>query len=992
MMRTGTGDGRDRECHGSPTLGVFFRRRWRWLLVACALAVSAYAVAGYWLVPWLVRTWVPDYVPGRAGATLTLGEVKVDPFRLRMDIADARLDDGSPQPLMAAELMRFDLELASLWRRAWVLSEVHIQAPQVRAEIRADGSLNLADLLPEDMDPDAPWPDARIGSLSVAGGQIRFADYSRRGEPGAALLPLDFHLRDFRTRGDGGQFNLQAATEAGERLAVEGRLSLSPYASQGRLALHDLRLPGVQRFVPDALPFVVADGQADLAVDYRIALAPGQPLQLDLEIPRIDVRDLAIRAQDVDEAWIHVPQATVEQVAGSLQERRLAIGSIHAQGARLQAWREADGSLSVSRLLAPATAAADDEALDGWQVSLDRFALEQGHLALQDRTLRPAAGFELDALEVTARGLSADLQGSWPVSVRARINRQAPLRMEGTVQPASLAAELAVELGALPLQTVAAYLPSHPGLRIRTGDVAGAGKLVLRAAQGARPQIDFEGDGSLSRLEIAETSPARPLLSWKRVEASGLRYRMSPDSVQARRLVVHEPFARVVIDPDGNINLFQILGIAPPSLPVIGGADKAGRAAKAGNVAGPATDIAGSLAAMPVRVDEVDLVGGTLSVADYSIEPNFRANVQDLRGSIRSISTDPDTVTRIDLSGHVLNRFSPVQIQGESTVLAFDRHTDLRMSFKNIELPVFNPYSGRFAGYAIDKGKLTTELHYRIDDRALVADHHVVVDQLEWGEATDSKDKVPLPVKLGTALLKDRHGVIDLELPVTGSLDDPQFRIGPLVWQVLRNLVVKVVASPFAALGALFDGAEQAQFVDFAPGSAELTEASREGLRALADGLASKPGLTLEIPAATAEGLDAQALGEQHLRAALATAAGVAPDAFDYAALAGGARYKALAALYRSELGARAEFPDEVEGQEGRDAREQARIDWLESQLLQRHAASPEALSILARRRAEAVQVALLDDGSLEQSRAFMAADRGAQAHDGSMRMELKLQ
>ena len=142
-------------------------------------------------------------------------------------------------------------------------------------------------------------------------------------------------------------------------------------------------------------------------------------------------------------------------------------------------------------------------------------------------------------------------------------------------------------------------------------------------------------------------------------------------------------------------------------------------------------------------------------------------------------------------------------------------YTDLAMSFRNIELSTFNPYSGKFAGYNISKGKLTTELHYKVDGRKLDAQHHIIVEQLEFGDKTESKDAVSLPVKLAVALLKDRNGVIDLNLPVTGSLDDPKFKLGPIIWKVFVNILEKAVTAPFALLGSLFGGGPDLQFVDF---------------------------------------------------------------------------------------------------------------------------------------------------------------------------------
>ena len=235
---------------------------------------------------------------------------------------------------------------------------------------------------------------------------------------------------------------------------------------------------------------------------------------------------------------------------------------------------------------------------------------------------------------------------------------------------------------------------------------------------------------------------------------------------------------------------------------------------------------------MPVRIREVLVAGGTMDFADFSVQPNFAAAIEGLSGNITGVSTDPNARAKVKLEGNV-GEFSPVLIAGELQPFAYDRYTDIALSFKNISLPVFNPYSGKFAGYNIAKGKLFTDLHYQVDNRKLAAQHKIRIDQLEWGEATASKDEATLPVKFATSLLKDADGVITLDIPVSGTLDDPTLRIGPIVWQVIKNILSKAVTAPFRALGALFKGAEEAQFIDFQPGLAELDPAAAERLNAL---------------------------------------------------------------------------------------------------------------------------------------------------------------
>src|SRR6202035_2380110 len=230
-------------------------------------------------------------------------------------------------------------------------------------------------------------------------------------------------------------------------------------------------------------------------------------------------------------------------------------------------------------------------------------------------------------------------------------------------------------------------------------------------------------------------------------------------------------------------------------------------------------------APMPMAIRKIVFHAGQANFSDLSVQPNFSTGIQSIEGSVIGLSSKANSRAKVDIHGAV-DAFSPVDITGEANFLSAALYTDLKMNFRNMELSVFNPYSGKFAGYNITKGKLTTEMHYKVQDRKLDAQHHIIIEQLEFGDKTESKDAVSLPIKLAVALLKDRNGVITLDLPVTGTLDDPTFRLGPIIWKVFVNIVEKAVTAPFALLGSLFGGGPDIQFIDFQPGVGTLDPAA----------------------------------------------------------------------------------------------------------------------------------------------------------------------
>ncbi|MCL4792806.1 MAG: DUF748 domain-containing protein, partial [Gammaproteobacteria bacterium] len=357
---------------------------------------------------------------------------------------------------------------------------------------------------------------------------------------------------------------------------------------------------------------------------------------------------------------------------------------------------------------------------------------------------------------------------------------------------------------------------------------------------------------------------------------------------------------------------------------------------------------------------------------------------------------------RVELDGQV-DRFSPVTIRGEVNPLAAEAWLDMAMNFSNIEMASFTPYSGRFAGYTIRRGKLSADLNYKLNDRQLDADHRIVIDQLELGDKVESPDSIGLPLKLAVALLKDRNGVIDIKLPVAGSLDDPQFRVGPIVWKVFVNLLSKAVTAPFALLGNLFGGGEDLNLISFPAGKARLDEAAQQKLDSLAKALVERPGLALDIPAAFNREADTAELVEARLRRSVVAAkkaellakrqpadgvvfAELSADREDY--------LRQLTTAFRKTYGANAKLPEPAPAASGAASvadTPEARIERLEQAMREGMTVTEDDLYALARKRAEAVQEKLLTDTGIDPGRVFLISPAEGSFENGAVVMALAL-
>ncbi|MGB6309511.1 MAG: DUF748 domain-containing protein, partial [Steroidobacteraceae bacterium] len=400
--------------------------------------------------------------------------------------------------------------------------------------------------------------------------------------------------------------------------------------------------------------------------------------------------------------------------------------------------------------------------------------------------------------------------------------------------------------------------------------------------------------------------------------------------------------------------------------------------------------------AMSMAIKKIVLQASQANFADLSVQPNFATGIQNIEGTVLGLSSKANSRAKVDIHGAV-DKFSPVAITGEINVLGPALYTDLGLSFRNMELSIFNPYSGKFAGYNITKGKLTTELHYKVEGRKLDAQHHITVDQLEFGDKTASKDAVSLPIKLAVALLKDRNGIIDLDVPVSGTLDDPTFRLGPIIWKVFVNILEKAVTAPFALLGSLFGGGPDLQFVDFQPGMADLDSAAADKGRAMVKALTERPQLKIEVPIAWVSDLDRPALVEARFAAQVRDAqsakagkksTGAAPDFEQWDAAA---KVELLTQLYIKNNGGEPKYPEAVTGIKTKPELAAAKADFLNQALHEHIAISDADLTTLGQQRAMAIQQALLTGTQVDPARVFLVANDKAKNQGGKVRLELSL-
>lgn len=702
-------------------------------------------------------------------------------------------------------------------------------------------------------------------STLIASGRVALSDLALKEQGGAPLAALR------RLEVDISALDLLKRSVQIERVALDAPVLHVRATRQGTLNWLELQ-PGAPAAVKETAPlaaspvfsWTLAEASIEGGVVHWLDESRGKAVRASVEDIKAKLKhfdskgdkvgafDLAWRVSAGD--WLKVDALTIKGGQINLAKRELLLGDVTTRGIRAQALRGKDGVLDwieppALRILAPAAKvkgrAADDAP---WTVALAKYHAEDVALRFEDKSVRPSTTHTVQNLSIDAENLSTVPGTAATISTRFALNKKGEVAASGKLTPFPLDAELELDLKAVELLPLQPYFTKQLNASLTRGQLTLKGALQLREGAGQGGYAGgFSGQAAINDFYAVDKINSADFLKWKSFYFGHIDARLNPNSLTIGDIALADFFARIVISPEGKLNLLQIVRSAEAApTPVV--PSPAPEAAEThtgkGQAVAPVAEKPAPL--MPIRIDKVTLQGGSVNFSDHFVKPNYSANLRQIGGQLSGLSTAPGSVATLDLRGKYED-VAPLTIQGKLNPLSAKPYLDLDAEVKGIELTPFSPYSGKYAGYAIEKGKLSLFVKYKIENDQLRAENRVFLDQLTFGDPVESADATKLPVKLLLALLKNRQGEIDINLPISGSLNDPDFSIGGLIVKVIFNLFAKAVTSPFALLGSLFGGGEELSYLEFDEGRQTINAAGEQRLETLAKALNDRPSLKLEI-------------------------------------------------------------------------------------------------------------------------------------------------
>ncbi|MBQ0715429.1 MAG: DUF748 domain-containing protein [Paraperlucidibaca sp.] len=812
-------------------------KRSRWLLGGLALLIVVWlgiVTAIEFLAPNWVENTLAKEISQRLGIAIRIERVDTDAFEGKLHIFGVAVDDKEGQPLIGFRELHLDYSWLSLLSPVWVLESATLVQPTIHLRLPAEGPLTLMQLVPSSDGPAVETPRWQLKSLAISEGELSYRDERVKPAREFALSNWGLNLDDIGTESANGLAELHGDLPAGASIDWIGDVGLQPLRSKGRLQINKLSLPDTLGWLPEKLPLAVNNGRISLDLNYDAKLQPDVSVAINNSSATLEDLSLALLKASQKDELASIKTLSAKGVVFAYPSGEWASDKLTLVGANVSVERDANGEFSVIKALAgpprKAVAKAEPSAPIDWAGSLKQAEISDVMVTYRDLSTRPNTALTLGPLSLSATPKADSAQDSVDITLNTAINTSAKLSLRGELGMPSARANQApatpyfsgrLSLDDLALKPFEGFISEVLAIRLPSGELSTDGQLQWQTP--SAPSWAWSGDTSVKNLRVLEAR-GQPLLSLNTLQVTGLKAQGTPLQVGINRLLIDSPKLRVSRQSDGSLNVANLTKTSSSN-------------SSANSESNARSD---------VFINTLAVRGGTVAFADNSLAPSVATALSQLSGSISKIDLTGRQNAQIKLRGYLPNA-APIAIEGAVNIVQPTKAFDMTLRAERLALVPYSAYASRYAGYALADGLLWADLKYSIDKGSLSAKNTLRINDFTWGEASGSKEATGLPVRLGTALLKDVKGEIHLDVPLSGNLSDPEFRVWPIVWQTLGNLITRAAAAPFKLLGGLAGGGDDLNQVSFAANSAALSESAKAQVTTLAASLKDKPELQMSL-------------------------------------------------------------------------------------------------------------------------------------------------
>lgn len=843
------------------------------LLTSLLIITVIYTIVGFLVVPAIIKSQLLKRLPALTHRNPAIDEVKFNPYALTLTLRGFSLKETNGSTFASfGEFYANFQPCESILTRTWVLDDLHLFNSTFQIIYQADGSFNFANLSPTNAPapaatntPSKGLPGIRIRSLSISNASIAFDDLTRSPAFHTTIAPLNFALTNFTTvRGKNSPYTFAATTESGEAFDWAGHITVDPVRSRGSLKITGIKLPKYGIYGKDFEGFELASGTLDLVLNYNYDSASNST-DCSVSNSTIKLSNLEIKSPGTGETILAIPALSIEGIEASLPNHSAKVALIKSSNGSILLRQDKNGQLNIVSLLMPQATPATRKAATPQESTfsstpqfdalIDEIDFSNYTVRFNDQQPPKPADFKLDQIAFNLKGASNRTNAPVNSRISMRFQDTGNIQVEGLVTPMPPSADLQLAVSNIDLRAFQPYVEQQIKLAITSGTFQLKGHARYLPPEPGASKISFDGDMAINKFATTDDILFRDFTTFDALQINGINFRLQPDKLHVNEIKFVKLNTSLIIGPDHKSNLQNILR---------------NQISSQTNASPVASSSASASKPFDFSLGTFSLENASLHFVDQSIEPNGAFDIQEFGGDVKDLSLGGNSTAVIDLRGRVDDR-SPFGINGKLRPTPGDLFTDISVNFTNTELTAFTTYMEKFAGRPLQKGKFSFGVHYLVEGNSLKAENGFYIDQLTLGQKNESTNATSLPVKLAVALLKDRRGRIQLDIPLSGRLDDPKFRIGPVIWQVVLNLITKAATSPFSLLGAALGGGDELSFVTFDAGQTTIPSTETNKLEMLCKALYEHPELTLEISGSVDVEKDRAPLAQARLEQQLKT-------------------------------------------------------------------------------------------------------------------------
>jgi hypothetical protein len=656
-------------------------------------------------------------------------------------------------------------------------------------------------------------------------------------------------------------FEVSCTSDAGEAVQQSGTIVREPLKAEGSVSVQHLLIRRYAPYYAKHILFDVEDGKVDVTTQFAYTKGPETNTATTLSGLAVTLNALRLRKRGEKDDFLKISTFAVKDTSIDIEKQAVTVGEVVTSKGAIHLRREKDGTFSLASLVPttpipeqrpptperkgkivtkePSVLVTQDTEAPSWMVQVKKVSLDQFAFRFDDQRPSQPVAILADPLSATLENFSTEKDSKGKITVRMALNKNGTIAIDGPVSLNPLVTTLKVNTKGIDILPFRPYVADKLKIAFTSGAVSTEGNLSLQSDQENKLKVAYAGQASVTKLTTIDKATSEDFLRWKSLYVTGVNVSTSPLRVDINEVTLADFYSRLTINPDTTLNVQGIVVDQPPVAQATG-------AQRPANPSAPSTQSTSN--ATPIKIAKVAFQRGTVDFSDHFIKPNYSAKLTQLGGQVSDLISTSDNPANVNLHAQ-LDNLAPLTITGKVNPFSHDLFVDLSVDCKDVDLNPMTPYSGKYAGYTIERGKLTLHLKYLIANRQLKAENRVIIDQFTFGDSVSSPDATGLPVKLAISLLKDRNGTISLDMPLTGSLDDPQFSVWGAIVQILTNLIAKAATAPFALIGAALGGGsgEEMNQVEFAYGRAVLDDPAREKMKKISEALAARPSLSLDI-------------------------------------------------------------------------------------------------------------------------------------------------